>query len=48
MAFFTARERTELGKLPQTRLGVQRRAQQQARDLVRDVFAAGGRPTDNV
>jgi hypothetical protein len=47
MGFFTARERTELGKSPQTRLRVQGRAQEQVRNLVRDDFAARGRPADN-
>ena len=48
MGFFTARERTELGKSPQTGLRVQGRAQEQVRNLVRDDLAARRRPADNL
>jgi hypothetical protein len=55
MGFFSARERTELGKLPQTQLRVQgrvqervqERAQERVRNSVRDDFAPRRRPADN-
>jgi len=47
MGFFTARERTELGK-SQTGLGAQGRPQEQVRNLVRDDLAARRRPADNL
>jgi hypothetical protein len=47
MGFFTARERTELGKSRQTQLRVQGRAQEQVRNSVRDDFVARRRLPDN-
>jgi hypothetical protein len=51
MGFFSARERTELGKSPQPQLRVQgrvqERVQERVRNSVRDDFAPRRRPADN-